>query len=47
MNISVSPIIKPTPVENSRRLEEYIKQANSLRAQGKSQYSRELYYEVL
>ena len=46
MNTDISALIKPTPVDNSRRLEEYISQAYQLKVQSKSLYSKKLFLEV-
>lgn len=46
MNSEIAAMVKPTPVDNSTRLEEYIIQASNLKLQGKSLYSRRLYLEA-
>lgn len=43
----VNALIKPTPVDNSYRLETYISQALTLKLQGKSLYSNHHYLEVI
>ena len=46
MNRELSELIKPTPVNNSDRLETYLTQAFSLKTQARSLHLQCLYLEV-
>jgi hypothetical protein len=46
MNPSVESLIKRIPVDNSTRLEDYLKLAQNLRSQAKAQHDKQFYLDV-
>jgi hypothetical protein len=44
---SIQSLVKNIPVENSTRLEEYLKTAATLKSMGKAQHEKEFFVDVM